>query len=78
MKDFHGKLVIPSMGRHIHVSRGTPRVTGSSVVQEGNVIKSRRYNTSTDASWCEATRVKVEGSILTVQSKNCVWVSSAI
>jgi hypothetical protein len=66
MKDFHGKLVIPSMGRHIHVSRGTPRVTGSSVVQEGNVFRSRRYNTSTDASWCEATRVKVEGSILTV------------
>jgi hypothetical protein len=37
-KDFHGELVILSMGRHIHVSNNLPPVTGESVVQEGGVL----------------------------------------
>ncbi|EFX68648.1 hypothetical protein DAPPUDRAFT_114401 [Daphnia pulex] len=60
-QDFHGELVILSMGRHIHVSNNLPPVTGESVVQEGD-----NDNTPADFSWYEASRVNVDGSVLTV------------
>ncbi len=54
------------MGRHIHVSNNVPPVSGESVVQEGDVYWSRRCNTKTDFSWYEASRVKIDGGVITV------------
>jgi hypothetical protein len=59
------------MGRHIHVSNNLPPVTGESIVQEGGVYWSRSYtidndNTLADFSWYKASRVNVDGSVLTV------------
>jgi hypothetical protein len=49
-----------------HIADSNPSVTGDSIVKEGNVYWSKRYNTPTDFSWYEASRVKVEGSVVTV------------
>lgn len=67
-KDFQGELIIPSIGRRVHVSETTtPSVTGESVVQEGDIFTSKRYKSSTDYAWYECTGVKVQGTVLTVQ-----------
>jgi hypothetical protein len=66
-KDFHGQLIVPGVGRRLHISPQSDKlVTGESVVKEGDVYWSRRHNTDTDYTWYEVTSVKVSGSVLTV------------
>lgn len=71
-KDFQGELIVPGVGRSVHVSgTTTPSVTGESVLQEGNGFASRRFKSSTDYGWYECTAVRVQGTVITVSISGC-------